>query len=277
MPTAASPDSQSTVANTVVNNKDSQIILYEFPLNEQVRTYLRLENLLDAQLKLQNRDSKISHVGALHNLLEILDCLDRGDIKGDLLKELEQQKLHFQQLAESPYIDELKLKTFLTQLQKIFQWISHYPGKFGSKLRKERFIELINNRMRIPGGSCSFGLPELHQFLHQPFAQRLLRFEQWFSHFSGLHQCLKILLRLFRENAPFALRTAYAGRYQHNFDKSSNPQMVRIKLDSSEPCFPEVSGSKHCFNIRFLIPNKSEHEADIVACDQQRQFEIAIC
>ncbi len=251
----------------------SDYILYEHPLNEQVRTYLRLESLFDAQLQLQQLESQPAHISALHNLLEILDCLDRGDIKGDLLKELEQQKLHFQQLSESPYIDELKLRTFLQQLEQLFAWISRYPGKFGSKLRKDRFIELINNRMRISGGSCSFDLPELHQFLNQSFKQRIERFEQWFSHFSGLHQCVKILLRLFQENTAFSEVKAENGCYQHNFQKHKTAQMIRIKLPVTSQVFPEVSGSKHCFNIRFLLAQDN----DIVASNDERLFLLAIC
>ncbi len=255
------------------NPKTDASILYEHPLNEQVRTYLRLESLFDNLQELAATDSHASHIAALHTLLEILDCLDRGDIKGDILKELEQQKLHFQQLSESPYIDELKLKTFLQQLEQIFNWISQYPGKFGSQLRKDRFIELINNRMRIPGGSCSFDIPELHQFISSTFANRHNQFEIWFKHFSGLHQCIKILLRLFRENAAFEETVTSSGSYQHNLAKGASAQMVRIKLPSDANIFPEVSGSKHCFNIRFLVP----HNDDIIASTQDHMFHIAIC
>lgn len=264
--------------NTQTLNKDTiaktdNSTLFEHPLNEQIRTYLRLESLFNNQIELQTASSKASHIAALHNLLEILDCLDRGDIKGDILKELEQQKLHFQQLAESPYIDELKLKTFLNQLEQIFKWISQYPGKFGSQLRKDRFIDLINHRMRIPGGSCSFDIPELHLFINSSLQAQQKQFEQWFSHFSGLHQCIKILLRLFRENAEFKQIQTENGHYQHNFEKGQSAQMLRIQVPNSSQVFPEISGSKHCFNIRFLIAQSD----DIVAATEEQTFLLAIC
>ncbi len=251
----------------------ADFILYEHPLNEQVRTYLRLESLFNHHYQLIQSESHTNHIGVLHNILEILDCLDRGDIKGDLLKELEQQKLHFQQLAENPYIDELKLKTFLSQLQQVYQWISQYPGKFGSRLRKDRFIELINNRIRIPGGSCSFDLPELHQFVNKSLEVKQAQFKEWFGHFSGLHDSIKILLRLFRENATFQKVNTQQGHYQHNFEKGKSAHLLRIKLHSTDLAFPEVSGSKHCFNIRFLIPQTD----DIVASTEEQQFLLAIC
>lgn len=259
--------------NNQQDTKGTEFVLYEHPLNEQVRTYLRLETLFNRQKELTENITQTSTISALHNLLEILDCLDRGDIKGDILKELDQQKLHFQQLADSPYIDELKLKTFLKQLDQIFKWLTQYPGKFGSHLRKDRFIELINNRMRIPGGSCSFDIPELHQFLHRPIAIKEDQFDSWFEHFAGLHQSIKILLRLFRENANFKQVTTEGGYFSHNVSKGHSAQMVRIKLPSATINFPEVSGSKHCFNIRFLIPQSD----DIVAVTEEQTFLLAIC
>ena len=228
-------------------------ILYEHPLNEHIRTYLRLENLFVIQQTLFQQDSSASHIAALHNLWEILDCLDRGDIKAELLKELKKKKNHFTHLQDSPYIDSMKLRKFIEQLEQLLQWVGQYPGKFGSKLRKDRFIELIRNRIRIPGGSSSFDLPELHQFLHQPYKSRRKQFEQWFSHFQGLSQCIKILLRLFRENSPFEEVVAEKGSLQYHFDKKQNPQLVRIKLPSDCKAFPEVSGSKICFTILFKI------------------------
>lgn len=257
---------------TVSSDRD-QTVLYEFPLNEQVRTYLRIESLFDLQLKLKSHDSVASHIAACHNLLEILGCLERGDIKADLLKELEQQKLHFNQLAKNPYIDELKLKTFLKQLEQLFQWIRQYPGKFGSKLKTDPFIELLNNRLRIPGGSCSFDIPELHQFMSRSLETRQAYFNECFTHFKGLHQCVKILLRLFRENAPFETQVAIAGCYQDKNPKNKSAQLVRVKLPASCLYFPEVSGSKLCFYLRFLVRDGNE----VKTVTEDIPFDVAVC
>lgn len=256
-----------------MSSERDQTVLYEHPLNEQLRTYLRLESLFELQLKLQSHNSVASHIAACHNLLEILDCLDRGDIKADLLKELEQQKLHFNQLAKNPYIDELKLKTFLKQLEQLFHWISQYPGKFGSKLKTEPFIELLNNRLRIPGGSCSFDIPELHQFMSRSLETRQAYFNECYTHFKGLHQCVKILLRLFREDAVFEKQIAADGRYQDKNPKNKSAQLVRVKLASSSPYFPEISGSKLCFHLRFLIRDGAE----VKTAEEDIAFEIAVC
>ncbi|RDX36276.1 cell division protein ZapD [Kangiella sp. HD9-110m-PIT-SAG07] len=248
-------------------------ILYEHPLSEQVRTYLRLEQLFAIQTHLREQESTTCHVTALRNLWEILDCLDRGDIKGELIKELETQKLYFEQLEESPYIDALKLQRFLEQLNQLLDWLGKYRGKFGATLRSDRFIDMLKNRIRMPGGTCSFDLPELHQFLNQSFQYRQECLREWFSHLDGLAQCIKILLRLFRENGDFESVTSKQGVYQSSLSSQSNPQLLRVQLPSDSTYFPEISGSKHYFSIRFI--EKVDNELKPVGDDFN--FELAIC
>ena len=64
-------------------------ILFEHPLNEKMRTWLRIEFLteqLNANLPIRD------HASALHffrNVGDLLDVFERGDIRTELLKELE--------------------------------------------------------------------------------------------------------------------------------------------------------------------------------------------
>ena len=254
-------------------SKTVETILYEHPLSEQVRTYLRLEQLFATQLHLREQDSTACHVSALRNLWEILDCLDRGDIKGEIIKELESQRAYFQQLQESPYIDDFKLKRFLEQLDQLLEWVGGYSGKFGARLRSIRFIDMLKNRIRMPGGTCSFDLPELHQFLNRPFEQRLDSLKSWFSHLEGLAQCIKILLRLFRENGEYQVVQSKKGVFQSSLSNKGNPQLLRVRLPKESTYFPEISGSKHYFSIRFM----EQVEDDIRPVADDISFELAIC
>ena len=63
------------------------MILYEHPFNERIRTYLRLEYLLERFEQLLLRSSEIDHHFALTTLFEIVDVGGRSDLKSDILKE----------------------------------------------------------------------------------------------------------------------------------------------------------------------------------------------
>ena len=68
------------------------MILYEYPLHERIRTYLRLEHLFLRLQQLVIRVDALDHHFALVTLFEIMDVAARADLKADLLKDLDKQK-----------------------------------------------------------------------------------------------------------------------------------------------------------------------------------------
>ena len=68
------------------------VIRYEHPLNERIRTLMRLEDLFARAHFFAARDALHDHHAALLSLFEITDVAARADLKTDLLQELERQK-----------------------------------------------------------------------------------------------------------------------------------------------------------------------------------------
>ncbi len=64
-------------------------IIYEQPLNERMRNFLRLEHLFN-HIEFRSQDTlEWDCRSTLESLLEINDLLSRSDLKGELIKELE--------------------------------------------------------------------------------------------------------------------------------------------------------------------------------------------
>ncbi|MEY4736782.1 MAG: hypothetical protein RL302_1101, partial [Pseudomonadota bacterium] len=68
------------------------MILYEYPFNERIRTYLRLEHLFLRLATLMARTEPLDHHFALTTIFEVMDVGARADLKSDVLKDLEKQK-----------------------------------------------------------------------------------------------------------------------------------------------------------------------------------------
>ena len=68
------------------------MILYEYPFNERIRTYLRLEHLFVRLFELISREHPIDHHYALTTIFEVMDVGARADLKSDVLKDLDKQK-----------------------------------------------------------------------------------------------------------------------------------------------------------------------------------------
>ena len=80
------PDTHSPAADPA-----STPVVYEQPLNERMRTFLRLDFLYSQTMYHEERTDSWSTRAAMSSLLEILAITARGDIRSEVLKELERQ------------------------------------------------------------------------------------------------------------------------------------------------------------------------------------------
>ncbi|HWD15409.1 MAG TPA: cell division protein ZapD, partial [Casimicrobiaceae bacterium] len=82
------------------------MIRYEHPLNERIRTLMRLEDLFARVGYFATRGEGPDHHAALLALFEITDVAARADLKADLVQELERQKQVLAPLRSNPQIDQ---------------------------------------------------------------------------------------------------------------------------------------------------------------------------
>ena len=78
------------------------MILYEYPFNERIRTYLRLEQLYRRLGELVSRAHSMDHHFALATIFEIMDVAARADLKSDVLKDLESTSSLLDSLPRQP-------------------------------------------------------------------------------------------------------------------------------------------------------------------------------
>jgi cell division protein ZapD len=89
------------------------VIRYEHPLNERIRTLMRLEDLFARVGHFASLDAPLEHHSALLALFEITDVAARADLKTDLLQELERQKQMLGPLRQNPQIEQRTLEELL--------------------------------------------------------------------------------------------------------------------------------------------------------------------
>ena len=85
------------------------MILYEYPFNERLRTYLRLEQLFRRLGELIPRAHPLDHHYALVTMFEIMDVAARADLKSDVLKDIEKHKHQLDGYRGNPSISEAAL------------------------------------------------------------------------------------------------------------------------------------------------------------------------
>ena len=80
----------------------TRVIAYEQPLNERMRNFLRLDFLYQQAVIHHTRPDPWSTRAAVSALLEILAITQRGDIRSEVLKELERQMTQLSRLQHAP-------------------------------------------------------------------------------------------------------------------------------------------------------------------------------
>src|ERR1700679_213999 len=154
-------------------------IVYEQPLNERMRTFLRLEFLYTQATYHSELPSPWSSRAAVSSLLEILAITARGDSRSDVLKELERQVNVLKEYQSKTGVDPARLKSLMSNLVKLRSDLSSIGGNFMAPLRDSEFLSAVKHRSAIPGGTCDFDLPDSSYWLNLPAEIRAPAFNSW--------------------------------------------------------------------------------------------------
>ncbi len=248
--------------------------VFEHPLNEKCRTWLRLSHLFE-QLDFHLPHGEEWHARAtMTALLDIANVLSRADIKSELLIELDRYRLSLGKMADTPGVDTDRLKHILQELQRTCDGVRGVSGQLAHSLRSNEFLNSIVQRSSIAGGSFDFDLPQYHLWLQMPQSERSLQLDDWRHEISPVHQAVELLLTLIRNSAVPSREQATGGFYQQTLPNGVSAQLVRISLPAEEPLFAEISGGKHRFSIRFMDCADWQHPTQ---ADRQVHFSLSTC
>ena len=228
------------------------LIRYEHPLNERIRTLMRLEDLYGRALFFTAQSAPQDHHAALLALFEIIDVAARADLKTDILQELERQRQLLAPLRSNPAIEAQTLDSLLGEIDTVSASLLAQTGKLGAQLRDNEWLMAIKQRTGIPGGTCEFDLPAYHHWLNRDASAREQDLQSWLAPLLPIHSGLAIILRLLRDNGRMSRHTAQHGVFQLMLTTAKVAQLLRLSLDRSLPCVPEISANKYALNIRFI-------------------------
>jgi cell division protein ZapD len=227
-------------------------VVYEQPLNERMRTFLRLEFLYGQASYHGEGTNPWSTRAAVASLLEILAITTRGDSRSDVLKELERHVNVLRDYQSKTGVDPARLSSLMSNLGRLRDALNAAGGNFMAPLRDSEFLSAIKHRSAIPGGTCDFDLPDYSYWLNRPAEVRTAEFAHWLSLIRPLCDSIVELPWLTRQNAKRKSQTAAGGIFQLQFDRENPCQLVRITLPADTDLFPEISGNQHRCTVRFL-------------------------
>lgn len=247
---------------------------YEQPLNERMRTFLRLEFLFQAAGHHARGRSVWDSRAAMASLLDILAIVTRSDLKSEVLKELERHTANLTAMQNNPQVDGAKLAGIMQQLDGLATRLHATHGQIAYGLRQNEFLASIRQRSSIAGGSCGFDLPVYHHWLQRPAPERVEQLLAWFTEFEPIRAAIALMLELTRESCTPSREVAPGGFFQQPLPAHLPCQMLRVALPQGSPYYAEISGSRHRFTIRFL---EGATNGRAIQTDDTVEFELTRC
>lgn len=250
-------------------------IIYEQPLNERIRTFLRLEFLFSQASQHLYDNSVWGSRNTLTSLLDILSIFGRTDLKTEVLKELERHSATLSRLESNPDVDHGRLKKELAGLATLGRKLHETSGPIAADLKTNEFLSSIQQRVAIPGGTCDFDLPSFHFWLQQPAKQRTRDLANWLNRFEAIAEAIQAILRLVRESATLKPVTAEAGFFQKTLDANHPCLLVRAAVERNLPYYAEISGGRHRFTVRFM--QASVEDGHVRQATEDIPFQLECC
>ncbi len=250
-------------------------LTYEQPLNERIRTFLRLEKLFNQFSFHVKHGSAWDNPIAIDAITDILSFTTRSDIKLEVLKELERQHSRLERLTKRPQIDQGQLTSLLDKQTNLISRLQSNTGQLGQETQSAELLNAVRQKSSVPGPICDFDLPAFHYWLTRPESTRREQLQQWFSPFQVLEESVTMILDVLRNSTDDTDETAVKGFFQKVIDTNQAVQLLHISIPSTHTCYPEISAGKHRFSVRFMInPNPYTRPEQFI---EDVMFRLKIC
>jgi cell division protein ZapD len=249
------------------------VILYEYPFNERIRTYLRLEHLFRRLGELIPRSHPLDHHYALATIFEVMDVAARADLKSDVLKDLERQKQVLIGYRGNPGVAERVLDDIIHHIESCFATVNGTPGKAGQSLTENEWLMSIRSRAGIPGGTCEFDLPAYYAWQHHPDSDRRADLERWAGALAPLAESIHLLLKLLRDSGTAQKVIATGGQLQQTLPQGRTFHLLRLRIDPTLGLVPEISGNRLIVSVRLMRQDNDR----LYPSTDSTPFELTLC
>ncbi|MFT6269259.1 MAG: cell division protein ZapD [Alphaproteobacteria bacterium] len=248
------------------------VALYEFPLCEKVRNYLRLEQLFAQLNEAKQAQSENQYLYFFEVFFNVIDLVERLDLRTDFLRDIDSHERKLLHWSQHPDIDNNALETALQNLQRVGVDIKKNK-KLGASLRDDRFLANIRQRFSIAGGVTSFDLPSLFCWLKQDNASKQSFMDSWLAQLKIIENSLEMLMSFLREKSRFQEMVSQSGYYQGTVEDKI--ELVRIQCNNTNGIYPVVSGSRNRYGVKFMKLNAQTGTSGAVT--NTIEFQLSCC
>ncbi len=249
--------------------------VFEHPLNERIRSFLRLQQLfirLDYHL---SGSTRCDLQAAISVLLEASELTGRSNIKTEVIKELERQEFV---ITNRKYPEKsVEIETGLTcnNIRILRTLLHEQTVRSYQEIQHNEFLNSVKQRCGASVSGSSYDLPLYHFWLDRNPAECRQTIIEWMQPYKDLRKAIELVMDNIRNSQSLGMAIAERGLYQDSLSRDKTLQLVRVQLIEHPDIFPEISAGIHRITIRFMrfisINERPGQELD------DTKFQIAYC
>jgi len=263
--------------NDSVGSNGAANALYEFPLRDSIRLFLRLE-VLDRQLAAaaNHRNGELNRT-AVHVVLSMADLVFREDLRAHLLQQIYYLQRNYKVLRAREDIRQENLKALLDELEQFREELVQLKASTGRNLRFDPLISALRQRDSVTDAAMAVDLPVYQWWLQAPPERCREDFLKWVEAFGPLLNANRKFLALLRERGEYHNCEADQGSFVASITRDQELWMVRIGIPKGIPCFPQASGASDSgkIHVRFLETPSSDTAGELYR--PKFAFMLAVC
>lgn len=241
--------------------------VYEHPLNEKTRLFMRLSHLIRRfNFHLENPTPENCQA-AIVVLLELYNLSSRLDVKSAALHVLDTQTQAVKIAKSIEGVDTIRVKQTLTKLEEKSKRLHGFRGQLGQHLKSHNFLNILKQRASIAGGINGLDVPLFNHWLSLAEEKRVKDLRAWEKPYEIAFEVVELLMSLIYQGVQTKQAIAPGGFYQAILSHEEDYQIISIELDESVELYPEISAGKQRFSVRFVDASKLEEKGKQVVED----------
>ena len=251
------------------NLSDNQVSLYEEPVQEKIRKFIKIEFLLNKIYYFKGKDDKSENYIALLALCELYEILSRSDIKSELIREIETQNSYFQSIKEMPQADSSKLNSVLEKQNILLKLIYSNEVNYLDHLGRDILFKTVlkNCFTQLQPASIDF-------WLSRDILIRETQIDLWLEPLIFIKRSIDFILEVIRKSGRFEDRMAEKGFFTEKQDPKKNVLLIRVTLTSDLYYYPQISVGKQRLTIMFMT---KDDKNNLVPYQEDLSFILTTC
>tara|TARA_A200000113_G_scaffold23797_1_gene20251 strand:- start:31 stop:792 length:762 start_codon:yes stop_codon:yes gene_type:complete len=232
------------------NLSDSHAAIYEEPVDERIRKFLKLENYFLKIKYHKELDTSHDSFAALYNLIMVYKILSRVEVKSELIREIDFQKQKYNEYIKIDSSDKIKLNSIMEKQNVILNDLYNLKSNYLTELNNDEFFQFCTKHYESLN-------TEMDYWLTRDYAIRLNQINLWLEIIKPIESSVYFCLDILRKSSETNEICADNGFHLIKLNPEKKIRLLRITMQSDNYYFPHISLGPQRATISFTLLNEN--------------------